>query len=129
MIRRCPNKFMRAQLRRLRDDHALIDDAPELDNRAVASALHDPAVMHGDCRIDQVAPKGAEPSEYSILVRACKPRVADDVGDQDRSQLPGLGHGAGAEAAGIAGGLAMAALPCCTWKLRGGRECSPVFGS
>jgi hypothetical protein len=25
--------------------------------------------------------------------------------------------------------LSMAALPCCTWKLRGGRECSPVFGS
>ena len=26
MIRRCPNKLMRAQLHRLRDDYALIDD-------------------------------------------------------------------------------------------------------
>ena len=35
MIRRCPNKFMRAQLRRLRDDHALIDDA----DRDVSEAI------------------------------------------------------------------------------------------
>jgi hypothetical protein len=61
-----------------------VDHAAELDNCAVAGALDDAAVMHGEDWIDQVAPKGAEPSEYSILIRACKPRVADDVGDQDR---------------------------------------------
>jgi hypothetical protein len=54
--------------------------------------------MHGDCGIDQVAPKGAEPCENSILVRARKPGVADDVCDQDRREFPGLAHGANAEA-------------------------------
>ena len=48
--------------------------------------------MYGEYRIDQIAPKGPEPSENSILVRASKPRLADDVGDQDRRELPGLGH-------------------------------------
>ena len=86
-------------------------------------------MMHGDGWVDQIAAKGPKPCEDAIFVRACKPGVADDVGHQDRGQFPRLGHDAGAEAAGIAGGLAMAALPCCTWKLRGGRECSPVFGS
>jgi hypothetical protein len=40
--------------------------------------------MHGEDRIDQIAPKGPEPSETSILVRTSKPRVADNVGYQDR---------------------------------------------
>jgi hypothetical protein len=73
-------------------------------------------MMHGEERIEQVAPKGAESSEYSILVCARKPRVADDVSDQDRGQFPHLAHGANAEVARllVAGGLSMAALPCCT---------------
>ena len=73
-------------------------------------------MMHGEDRIDQIAPKGPEPSENSIFVRACKPRVADDVGYQDRGEFPGLAHGAVAEAAGFGGrgGLSMAALPRCT---------------
>jgi hypothetical protein len=33
----------------------------KLDNCAVAGALDDAPVMHSNCRIDQVAPKGAEP--------------------------------------------------------------------
>ena len=71
--------------------------------------------MHGEDRIDQVAPKGAEPSEDMILVRARKPRVADDVSDQDPGQFPGLAHGANAEVARSPGrgGLSKAALPCC----------------
>ena len=56
--------------------------------------------MHRDCGVDQVASKGAEPSENSILVRARKPGVADDVGYQDRRELAGLAHGASAEAGG-----------------------------
>jgi hypothetical protein len=32
-----------------------VHDAPELDGRAVAGALDDPAVMRGDRRVDQVA--------------------------------------------------------------------------
>ena len=33
-----------------------VDDTPELDNCAVAGALDDAPVMHGEERIDQVAP-------------------------------------------------------------------------
>ena len=32
-----------------------VDDAPELDDGAVARALDDPAVMRGDGRVDQIA--------------------------------------------------------------------------
>ena len=68
--------------------------------------------MHGEDRIDQVAPKGAEPRENAILVSACKPGVADDVGNQDRGQFPGLAHGPIAEAGSpVADGLGTAALP------------------
>ena len=93
-----------------------VDDAPELDDAAVAGALDDAAMMHGDCGIDQVASKGPKPCEDAIFVRASKPGVADDVGHQDRSQFPGLAHRANAEAGRSPGrgGLSMAALPCCT---------------
>ena len=40
----------------------------------------DPAVVHGDGRVDQVAPQGPKAGEDSILIRTRKPRVADDVG-------------------------------------------------
>jgi hypothetical protein len=46
--------------------------------------------MHGEDRIDQVAPQGPEPSEDAIFVRARKPGVADDVSDQDRREFAGL---------------------------------------
>ena len=69
-----------------------IDDAPELDNRTVAGALNDPAVVDGDRRVDQVAPKGPEPGKDAILVRSSQPAVTDNVGDQDRRKFPGLAH-------------------------------------
>ena len=94
----------------------LVHYAAELDDAAVAGALDDAAMMHGDGRVDQVAAQGPEPSENSIFVRARKPGVADDVGHQDRRELPGLAHGVSAEVARSPGrgGLSMAALPCCT---------------
>ena len=46
-----------------------VDDAAELDNAAVAGALDDAAVMHGDGGIDQVAAQRAEPRQNPILVR------------------------------------------------------------
>ena len=69
-----------------------IDDTPELDDAAVAGALNDPTMVHGDGRIDQVAAKGPKASQDSILVRTGKPRIADDVGHQDRGQFSGLAH-------------------------------------
>ena len=69
-----------------------VDDAAELDDRAIAGALDDAPVMHGDRRIDQVAAKGPQPRKRPILVGAGEPAVADDIGDQDRCKFPGLAH-------------------------------------
>jgi hypothetical protein len=92
-----------------------VDDATELDDRPVAGPLDDSTTMYRDCGIDQVAPEGPEPRENAILVRARKPRVADHVGDQDRSELPDLAHDDGCRMRPIAGrrGFGMAAFPCC----------------
>jgi hypothetical protein len=48
--------------------------------------------MHGDGRVDQVAAKPSQSREGSVLVGSCQPRIANDVGDQGRRQLPGLTH-------------------------------------
>ena len=69
-----------------------VDDAAELDDRAVAGALDDAAVMHGDGRIDQVAAKRPQPRQNPVLVGSGEPAVADDVGHQDRRELSGLAH-------------------------------------
>ena len=71
-----------------------VDDTPELDDCAVAGALDDPAVVHGDGRIDQVASERPQPRQNPVLVGSGKPRIADDVGHQDRRQFSGLAHGA-----------------------------------
>ena len=92
-----------------------VDDTAEFDDAAVARALDDAAVMHRDGRIDQVAAKRPKASEDPVFIRTRKPRVADDVGHQDRRELSGLAHGASAEAKSpVAGGMGMAAFPCCT---------------
>ena len=70
-----------------------VDHAAELDQRAVAGALDDAAVMDGDGRVDQVAAQRPQPRERALLVRAGEPAVADHVGGQDRGKLPGFGHG------------------------------------
>ena len=59
-------------------------NAAEFDNRAVASALDDPAVMHSDGRVDQVASERPQPRQNPVLVGSGKPRIADDIGHQDR---------------------------------------------
>ena len=103
-----------------------VDDTPELDNCAIAGSLDDPAVVHGYGRIDQVASEAAKARQNPVLVGSGKPRIADDVGHQDRRELSSLAHGASAEARSpVTGGMGMAVLPCCTegtWK----RECSPT---
>ena len=71
-----------------------VDDAAELDDAAVAGALDDAAVMHGDGRIDQIASERPQPRQNSVLVGSGKPRIADHVGHQDRGQFSGLAHGA-----------------------------------
>jgi hypothetical protein len=83
-------------------------------------------VMHRDGGVDQVAAKGPKASEDSIFIRTRKPRIADDVGDQDRRELSSLAHGASAEVRSpVAGSMGMAARPCCTDRRRGDRACRP----
>ena len=71
-----------------------VDHAAKLDEAAVAGALDDAPVMRGDGRIDQIAAQRAQPRQRSLLVRPGEPAVADDIGDQDRSNLPRFRHGA-----------------------------------
>ena len=51
-------------------------------------------MVGGDGRVDQVAAKPSKARQRSVLVDSGKPRIADDVGHQDRGQFSGLGHGA-----------------------------------
>ena len=69
-----------------------VDDAAKLDQRAVAGALDDAAVMHRDRRVDEIAAQGAQPRQGAVLVRACEPAEADHIDHEDRRKLPGLAH-------------------------------------
>ena len=71
-----------------------VDDAAELDDAAVAGALDDAAMVHGDCGINQIAAQRAQSRQGSIFVRASQPAIADHIRDQDRCNLPGFAHGA-----------------------------------
>ena len=69
-----------------------VDHAAELDQAAVAGALDDAAVVGGDGGVDQIATQAPETRERALLVGAGEPAVADDVRDQNRRELAGLGH-------------------------------------
>ncbi len=58
-----------------------VDDAAKLDNAAVAGALDDTAMMHGDCGIDQIAAQCAQSRQGSIFVCAGQPAIADHIRD------------------------------------------------
>ncbi len=75
-----------------------VDHAAEFDDAAVAGALDDAAMVHGDGRIDQVAAERPQPRQRPVLVGPGEPAIADDVGHQDRGEFSGLAHGASAEA-------------------------------
>ena len=47
-----------------------VDHAAKFDKRAIASPLHDTAVMHGDGRIDQVAAERPQSRQCAILIGA-----------------------------------------------------------
>ena len=69
-----------------------VDHTAELDEAAVARALDGAPVMRGDGRVDQIVAHRPEPRERSLLVRPGEPAVADDIGDEDRSDLPRFHH-------------------------------------
>ncbi len=69
-----------------------VDYAAKLDEVTVAGALEDAPMMRGNGWIDQITPQAPKPRQSAILVRAREPAVADNIGDQDRSDLPGFRH-------------------------------------
>jgi hypothetical protein len=71
-----------------------VDDVAKLDDAAIAGALDDAAMMHGDCGIDQIAAQRTQPRQRSIFVGAGESAIADHIRDQDRRNFPGLAHGA-----------------------------------
>ena len=58
-----------------------VDHAAELDDKAVAGALDDAAVMGGDGRVDEIAPQRADARKRPLLVAAGKPAEANNIGD------------------------------------------------
>ena len=61
-----------------------VDHASELDDRAVAGALDDAAVVNSDSRIDEVAAQRPEARKYTVLVGAGK--AAEAGGEPPKSQ-------------------------------------------
>ena len=61
---------------------------------AVAGALDDAPVMHGDGGSIRSLRSAPQPRQRAILVRAGEPAVADHVGDQDRREFPSFRHSA-----------------------------------
>jgi hypothetical protein len=89
----------------------------------------DHRVGHCEVAIDRqgaLALGDAVDRAIAILSRARKPRIADDIGDQDRGEFPGLAHGASAEARSpVARGLGMVRFHAAlkrTWK-QGAQPC------
>ena len=71
-----------------------VDHAAKLDDDAVAGALDDTAMMRGDGGIDEIATEAPQARQGAILVRPGESAVADNVGDQDCSELARFPHGA-----------------------------------
>ena len=61
---------------------------------AVSGPLDDATVMEGSGRIDQVAPKRAQPRKRPLLVGTGEPAVADYVSRKDRRELTILSQAA-----------------------------------
>jgi hypothetical protein len=61
-----------------------VDDATELYDQAVASALDYAALVRGDRRIDKIAAQRPQPRQDAILVCAGEPAIADHIRANDR---------------------------------------------
>ncbi len=81
-----------AVLRLDRETHR-VHDAAKLDDDPVAGALDGAPTMERDRGVKEIAAQGPEAGERSLLVRPGEPAVADDIGDQNRSDLSRFRHG------------------------------------
>jgi hypothetical protein len=70
-----------------------VDHAAEFDDRAVASALNNAAMMGGNGRINEVAAEAPQSRKRPILVRPGESAVTDHIRNQDRCNLPRFRHG------------------------------------
>ena len=70
-----------------------VDHAAKLDDEPIARPLDDAAVAGRDGRVDQVAAQRPQPRESALLVGPGEPAVADNIGDQDRSDFARFRHG------------------------------------
>jgi hypothetical protein len=61
-----------------------VDHAAELDDRAVAGALDDSAVMDSDGRVDKVAGQRGQPRQRALFVGTGEPAIPDDIRNQNR---------------------------------------------
>jgi len=64
----------------------------KFDQQPVAGGLDDPAPMLLDLRITQLAADRLQRGERALLVRPHQPRIARDIGGQDRGETAGLAH-------------------------------------
>ena len=64
-----------------------VDHAAELDESAVAGALDDAPVVHGEGRVDEVAAQRSQPGENPLLVRPREPAVTGHVRGEDCGEL------------------------------------------
>jgi hypothetical protein len=69
-----------------------VDYAAELNQSSIAGALHDAPLVHGDGRINQIAPKRPKSRQCSIFVGAGQPAVADYIRRQNCRKFAGFGH-------------------------------------
>jgi hypothetical protein len=69
-----------------------IDDARKFHQHAVAGGLDDAAVVRGDLRIDELGAQRFEAFERPLLVRPHQPRIACDIGGEDRGKSTGRDH-------------------------------------
>ena len=64
-----------------------LDRAGEIHQQAVAGALDDASLVHGDARLDELAKMLLEPAKRAFLVVAHEPAITGDVSRQDRCEL------------------------------------------
>jgi hypothetical protein len=69
--------------------------AAKFDDRAVAGALDDAAVMGGDGRVEEITARPPDARQRAVLVSAGEPAAAGNIRDQDRREFPGLAHCSG----------------------------------
>src|SRR5262245_25092368 len=69
-----------------------IDNANELDQRAVTHQFHNAPLVVGDDGINQLAPDGFESLERACFIYLHEAAIADDIGNENRSETAGQSH-------------------------------------